>query len=110
MNKPTISLETLKYTGPSVSTHLFEHDCDKCKFVHTTLEFKMNGEKRTEWYLCGTTLIARRSSEGHDYWSCDVNSIRLDEQGDYSHHQTKEGRHMLRIVFESGWSVLNGEN
>lgn len=43
------------------NTPLYVHDCDACEYLGSTLGH--------DFYSCSNTLIARWSSDGHDYIS-----------------------------------------
>ena len=61
----------------SITTKLYEHDCDNCVYVFTT-----HGETDYDWYVHQATskydgsVIARFGDEGYQYWSCPIDMVR----------------------------------
>lgn len=59
---------------PSYVKPAHRHDCEKCQYLATT--WQEHGP--ADWYTCGSTVLARFSDEGPDYWSSDRRMIEND--------------------------------
>lgn len=51
----------------------FKHDCTKCRYLGTTFS-----DGAHDWYVCGTSVVARYGDDGPEYWSNGTSMVDSD--------------------------------
>lgn len=87
---------------PTVTARMqprYHHDCPRCRFVCT---MHMGGKKLVDWYVCtpDRSVVARRSSEGSDYWSSPVSIVDEHAKVAYDVDGSKALSHMHILARE----------
>ena len=90
----------------------YKHDCDKCKFLGL---YYQSPKRRYDLYICvhgnNSSIIARFSADGPDYWSADLSlAIRLscDERHEFARIAIKRAVQEKLITPEMALEALSG--